>query len=222
VIKRLVYDQRRVSLADLVTAMDANYAGYDRIERLVQAAPRFGNDVDEVDDMVSQVSRHVASCARQQAGRIGFHYFMVVNINNYANVTMGQATAASADGRQRGAPLANGNTPTAGNDRSGVTALLNSMVKIDPSEHAGYTQNLKFSSSMFRDQRAKVSALLKAYFLMGGTQTMITVVGRGDLEAALQHPEQYRSLIVRVGGFSARFVELSHAVQLDLIQRTLY
>jgi pyruvate-formate lyase len=221
-IKRLVYDQKRLTLAELVAALDANFVGYERVQRLVQSAPKFGNDDDSVDTIVNQVSQHVAAFTRQQAARLGFHYFLIVNINNYANVTHGQLSGASADGRLCGVPLANGNTPTAGSDRSGVTALLNSLVKIDPSEHAGYTHNLKFSKSMFRDDRAKVSALLKAYFASGGTQAMITVVGRGDLEAALEHPEQYRSLIVRVGGFSARFVELSREIQLDLIQRTLY
>jgi pyruvate-formate lyase len=81
---------------------------------------------------------------------------------------------------------------------------------------------MKFSKAMFRDDRPQIEALLKTYFASGGTQAMITVVGRGDLENALTEPEKYRSLIVRVGGFSARFVELNRDVQLDLINRTLY
>jgi pyruvate-formate lyase len=221
-IKWLVYDQQKLSLQELVAALDANYFEQERVQRMLQAAPKYGNDNDYVDLIAQQVSTHAAHYTCIQAERIGFHYFLIVNINNYANVTFGQQTAASADGRKSGTPLANGNTPTAGNDRAGVTAFLNSIVKLNPSEHAGYTQNMKFSKQMFREDRAKVSALLKAYFSSGGTQAMITVVGRGDLEAALSEPDQYRNLIVRVGGFSARFVELAHEVQLDLIQRTLY
>jgi pyruvate-formate lyase len=221
-IKWLVYDQHRLGLEELVAVLDADFAGFEREYRLIKAAPKYGNDNSFVDAVAQQVSDHVARCTYSQAERIGFQYFLIVNINNYANVTFGQQTAASADGRRSGAPLANGNTPTAGNDRCGVTAFLNSIVKLDPSVHAGYTHNMKFSKQMFREDRAKVSALLKGYFASGGTQAMITVVGRGDLEAALREPEQYRNLIVRVGGFSARFVELDREVQLDLIQRTLY
>lgn len=221
-IKWLVYDQQKLTLEQLLAALDADYVGFEREYRMLKAAPKYGNDHDYVDAITRQVSEHVAHCTCEQAARIGFHYFLIVNINNYANVSMGKQTAASADGRRCGAPLANGNTPTAGNDTRGVTAFLNSIVKLDPSEHAGYTHNMKFSKQMFREDRAKVSALLKGYFASGGTQAMITVVGCGDLEAALREPEQYRNLIVRVGGFSARFVELTRDVQLDLIQRTLY
>ncbi len=81
---------------------------------------------------------------------------------------------------------------------------------------------MKFSKSTFREERPKVEALLKTYFQQGGAQAMITVVGRGEMEAALLEPEKYRNLIVRVGGFSARFVELTPAIQRDLIARTLY
>ncbi len=221
-IKYLVYDHQKLSLEQLVAALDADFEGFERERRLLQSAPKYGNDDDYVDEITRQVSAHVSHFAHLQAARIDFQYYLIVNINNFANVSMGKQTAASADGRRCGAPLANGNTPTAGNDRCGVTAFLNSIVKLDPSEHAGYAHNMKFSRSMFREDRAKVSALLKAYFANGGTQAMITVVGRGDLEAAMLHPEQYRSLIVRVGGFSARFVELARDVQLDLLQRTLY
>jgi pyruvate-formate lyase len=221
-IKWLVYDQQKITLEQLAAALNADYEGSERVYRMLQAAPKYGNDNDYVDQIAQQVSDHVSHFTYLQAERIGFHYFLVVNINNYANVSFGQQTAASADGRRRGAPLANGNTPTAGNDRAGVTAFLNSIVKLDPKEHAGYTHNMKFSKQMFREDRARVSALLKAYFASGGTQAMITVVGRGDMEAALEQPEKYRGLIVRVGGFSARFVDLPREVQLDLIERTLY
>jgi pyruvate-formate lyase len=221
-IKRLVYDLKKFSLEELVAALDANFAGYERIYRMLLATPKYGNDNDAADKIVQQVSQHVAHFTHIQAQRVGFQYYLIVNINNYANVSFGQQTAASADARRSGAPLANGNTPTAGNDCSGVTAFLNSIVKLDPSEHAGYTHNMKFSKSMFREDRPQISALLKAYFANGGTQAMITVVGRGDMEAALLEPEKYRNLIVRVGGFSARFVDLAPEVQRDLIQRTLY
>jgi pyruvate-formate lyase len=186
------------------------------------SAPKYGNDDPAVDGLVRAVSDHVAGYTRAQAERVGLDYYLVVNINNYANVSLGKLCAASADGRPNGAPLANGNTPTAGNDRKGVTALINSIAPLDASCHAGYTQNMKFSPAWFHKDRAKLEAVLDTYWAAGGTQAMITCVGRGDLEAAIREPEKHSNLIVRVGGFSARFVELAPDVQADLLNRTLY
>jgi len=221
-IKKLVYDEKVLTREELLAALDADFVGYEGVHRLLQAAPKYGNDDDAADAMLQAVSRQACLAAIQQAEKVGMDYLLIVNINNFSNVTQGAVTAASADGRRAGDPLANGNGPTAGGDRSGVTAFLNSIVKPDPSLHAGYVHNMKFSRAMFGPDRPKLEALLDTYWANGGTQAMITVVSRGDLEAALQEPEKYANLIVRVGGYSARFVELPHAVQQDLLKRTLY
>jgi pyruvate-formate lyase len=81
---------------------------------------------------------------------------------------------------------------------------------------------MKFSKATFRDERPKVEALLNTYFANGGAQAMLTLVGRGEMEAAMCEPEKYRNLLVRVGGFSAHFVELTPEIQRDLLARTLY
>ncbi|RPI24986.1 MAG: pyruvate formate-lyase [Chloroflexota bacterium] len=221
-IKSLVYDRNLIQLDRLIAALDADFVGYEQEYRLMRLAPKFGNDLPEADEMLCRVSEHVARHTMAQAKRIGLDYFLIVNINNWMNVQLGQQTIASAEGRRACQPLANGNTPTAGNDTQGVTAFLNSLVKPDATLHAGYTQNMKFSKSLFRESLPKVEALLDTYFDNGGAQAMITVVGRHDLENALKEPEKYRNLIVRVGGFSARFVELDAEIQKDLLARTLY
>ena len=221
-IQNLVYDRKVMSLQQLVTVLDADFSGFTREHRLMRLAPKYGNDDPAADAMLCAVSEHVAAHTHAQAHRLGFDYFLIVNINNHMNVGLGAQTGASAEGRRSRAPLANGNTPTAGNDTQGVTAFLNSIVKPDVSLHAGYTQNMKFSKSTFREERPKVEALLNTYFANGGAQAMFTVVGRGEMEAALREPEKYRNMIVRVGGFSARFVELTPEIQRDLLARTLY
>jgi pyruvate-formate lyase len=221
-IRRLVFEERSVSPEELLAALDANFEGYERVLQLLNNVPRFGNDDPAADGMVQAVSDHISQITFEQASRVGLDYYLVVNINNYANVQLGKLCAASADGRRSGEPLANGNTPTAGSDRKGITAFLNSIARVDPSYHAGYTHNMKFSRAWFGADRPKLDALMRAYFARGGTQAMITVVRRGDLEAALAEPEKYRNLIVRVGGFSARFVDLAPDVQADLLKRTLY
>lgn len=118
--------------------------------------------------------------------------------------------------------MANANNPTGGMDKNGVTALLNSLVKLSPRHHAGAVQNMRFSKEMFGPLLPKTKGLLSTYFHNGGAQAMITVLNRGDLEQAMIYPEKYQNLIVRVGGFSARFVELSRDDQAELLSRTLY
>ncbi|MBR5943006.1 MAG: pyruvate formate-lyase, partial [Clostridia bacterium] len=118
-------------------------------------------------------------------------------------------------------PMANGNNPMGGRDKSGPTAMLNSLTKLDPSLHAGAVQNMKFTTEMFNKYREKTKALLTAYFRKG-QQAMLNVLNKGDLEDALVHPEKYPDLIVRVGGFAARFVELDPDVQREIVSRTLY
>jgi len=221
-IKDLVYDQKLLTPDRLLAALDADFEGYARERRLVSDAPKYGNDDDRADGMLLRVHNHVCSVVREQRERTPLHSYLVVIINNSANTLMGHWTAASADGRRAGTPMSNGNAPSSGNDRKGITAMLNSIAKPSPAIHAGAVQNMKFSRELFLTQRAQLEALLESYFARGGAQAMITVVSRDDLERALEAPEQYRHIFVRVGGFSARFVDLPRDVQLEILQRTLY
>lgn len=81
---------------------------------------------------------------------------------------------------------------------------------------------MKFSKEMFREHRDLVKGILETYFEKGGSQAMINVVDKGELEQAMIHPEEYQDLFVRVGGYSGRFVSLPKEVQLDILNRTLY
>lgn len=221
-IKKLVFDEQKISKEELLEALKSDFVGYENIQRQLLEAPKYGNDDDFADSMMQEVHNHVCHTVRNQSERVGLHSYLVVVINNSANTLMGQWTSASADGRKSGRPMANGNNPTGGQDKKGATAMLNSLVKPDPTIHAGAVQNMKFSPELFSTQREKLDALLGTYFDSGGTQAMITVVNRGDLEQAMIEPEKYGHLFVRVGGFSARFVELGRDVQMEILSRTLY
>ncbi|MFA5263093.1 MAG: pyruvate formate lyase family protein [Opitutaceae bacterium] len=222
-IKRLVFDERKISGATLMQALDADFVGAEDIRRLLLAAPKYGNDDPVADDMQVRVHEHVCRTTRDLARQVGLDSYLVVIINNLMNTVLGRHCLASPDGRKRGTPLANANNPAPGMDRSGVTAFLNSLVKLDPSIHASSVQNMKFSREMFsRELRPKLDALLDTYWRKGGTQAMINVLNRRDLESALREPEKYANLMVRVGGFSARFVDLAPDVQQEILARTLY
>jgi pyruvate-formate lyase len=118
--------------------------------------------------------------------------------------------------------MANGNTPAGGNDQKGITALIKSITQPASDIHAGSVQNLRFGRDTFIRQRDKVEAILDSYFLQGGSQAMVTVINRGDLEKAMLEPEKYKDLFVRVGGFSARFVDLPKDVQVEILSRNTY
>jgi pyruvate-formate lyase len=221
-IRELVYEQRRISPEQLLGALDADFAEHALERRLLRDAPKYGNDDQTADDMLLRVDRHVCDAVAGEAARVGLHSYRVVIINNSANTLMGHHTAASADGRLAGTPMNNGNAPSGGNDRLGPTALLNSLAKLDAALHAGAVQNLSLAPELFTGHRAELEALLRGYFERGGSQAMITVVNRADLERAMRDPDSYRHLFVRVGGFSARFVDLSRDVQLEILSRVVY
>lgn len=221
-LKKLVYDTQTCTLDEIIVALDSNFEGQMRLRKQLLDQPKYGNDEDEADAMMVKVHAHVCMAAIREAKNVGLDSYLVVNINNDANTTLGKYTAASADGRLAYTSMANGNTPTMGMDTQGATALLNSLRKPRTDIHAGATQNFKLSREQLTRFRQQTIQLIDTYFKEGGAQIMITAVNKGDLEDAMEHPEQYPNLLVRVGGFSARFVELPREVQLEILNRTLY
>ncbi len=221
-IKRLVFEEKKISPRKLLLMLERNFEGFEEERGLLLSAPKYGNDDPEADAIAAKVQNHVCHAVSSTATENGLHTHLVVVINNSANTSMGKYTGASADGRKAGEPMANANNPSGGSDTNGLTALLNSLASFPQKEMAGSVQNLKLSKDLFTRYPQKTDALLRVYFLKGGSQLMLNVVGREDLERAIIEPEKYKNLIVRVGGFCARFVELEPMVQKEILSRTLY
>jgi pyruvate-formate lyase len=221
-IKKLIYDEKTVAPETMIRALAENFRGFEDLRKLCLNLPKFGNDDAEVDALAVDFHEKLCGMVRGQASRVGLDSYLVVVINNRMNTTFGLNTPASADGRLANTYMANANNPTGGMDKNGLTAMLNSLLKLRPHLHAGSAQNMRFSREMFGRLRPKTEAVLKGYFDAGGAQAMITVLGRKDLEKAMETPGAYKNLIVRVGGFSAKFVELPPPVQRELLSRTLY
>ncbi|MGA7723263.1 MAG: pyruvate formate lyase family protein [Ignavibacteriaceae bacterium] len=221
-IKKLVYDEKILSIYELKSCLQANFSGYERIQKKMLNCPKYGNDNETADNMLLEVHNHLCNYTLKQKHSTSLHSYLVVVINNDANTIIGEHTSASADGRKAFAYMNPGNAPVDGMDKNGVTAFLNSIVKPDTRIHAGAVQNMKFSKEMFSEYRDKLEILLATYWQNGAAQAMLTVVGRNDLEAAMEHPELYQNLLVRVGGFSERFVNLPRHTQLEILNRTLY
>lgn len=221
-IRELVFEQKKIAPERLLAALRANFVGYEAERALLLAAPKYGNDDPRVDSLARDLHDFEARIIRDQADRVGLHSFLMVVINNSANTYLGRWTGASADGRAALSFMANANNPVGGMDQNGVTAMLNSLAHFPPEHHAGVVQNVKLSRDLFAKAPEKARALIDGFFKNGGTQAMMTVLGRHDLEEALAAPEEHQNLLVRVGGFSARFVSLEPDVQQEVLARTQY
>ena len=221
-IKTLVYDQKRFTLEELVHMLDSNFEGYAAERKLCLDAPKYGNDDDVADGMATRLFADLSDLTVKAGKAAGLDNYNIVSVNNSMSAEWGNYCDASACGRLRGSAMANGNGVSAGADKSGITALLNSMSKFDNTKHVGVINNVRFTKDLFVGSMDKVGAVLKAFYENGGVQTNLCVIGRDDLENAMAHPEDYQNLLVRIGGFSARFVTLSPIVQREIIERTTY
>lgn len=221
-IKELVFERKKYTLEQLEQALLANFEGYEELRHDCLACDKYGNDLETADSMANDLYEFVAKGVRDRGIAIGMQYFLIVISNNQLNTEWGLNTAASPDGRLRGMYMNPANNPQGGADKSGPTAMLNSLAKFDARYHAGSVQNIKFTPSMFNNHREVIKSLFKTYFERGGCHIMVTVVDSGVLEDAVEHPEKYPNLIVRVAGFSAVFVDLSPEIQQELLSRVLY
>ncbi|GHV42127.1 putative formate acetyltransferase 3 [Spirochaetia bacterium] len=221
-IKKLVFDEKKISPQEMIAAMDNNFVGYERERKLMIDAPKFGNDIPYVDTILLDLHNYICATAREQAPKAGLKSYLSVNINNAQNTTLGRWVGATPDGRKSGMPMANANNPASGSDKNGLTAMLNSIVSLPHNNHAGMVQNMRFTRETWTHQDGKVQTLVSDYFDRGGAQAMITVVGREDLLNAMKNPGEYKDLIVRIGGLSARFVALKKDVQQEIYDRTSY
>ena len=221
-IKHLVYDTKKYTLRELHEAVLADFIGYEDIRKDCLACDKYGNDLDTADEMANDLYEFVAKGVRKRGIKAGMQYFLIVISNNSMNSDWGNTTAATPDGRGRGMYMNPANNPQGGADKSGPTAMLNSLAKFDAKYHGGSVQNIKFTPNMFNNNKTIIKHLMQTYFKKGGCHLMVTVVDKATLEDAVAHPEKYPNLIVRVSGFSAVFVNLPPNVQAELLSRMTY
>ena len=219
-IKKLVYDEKMYTLDEVLAALDANFEGYEGIHKALLAVPKYGNDDSETDIILARLWRDMTDAAQKAGAAEGLDFLTVSSVNP-GGYHIGWAMGATADGRQKQQPYAIGNAPTAGNDKSGLTALMNSVLRTDPA-NGGSITNFKVSREFFTKERKKFEALFSAYWAGGGLQANVTIINRGDLEAAMKEPEKFPNLLVRLGGWSARFIDLDRYTQNEILNRTLY
>lgn len=220
-LHKLVYEEQVLPLEQLVAVLDADWAGQEALRlRFRNKAEKFGNDRPEVDALRASIAGDWYREIQQYPAVLGgFHWpGEVVFVYHEWH---GRHTAASADGRRRGEPLASSAGASSGTDRSGPTALMNSMLAVPQSEcRTCCVLNLRFSKKVWSDDPTRVNDLLRSYFAQGGYQLQVNLASREELLAARANPEAYGDLVVRVGGFSDYYVRLAENLQLEILERT--
>ncbi len=271
VIKKLVFEEKKLSMAELKEAMDANFgqgisseqaqkvtasvvkelltagkkvteeqiakiflmalhtevsaeqkAYYERICSMIEAVPKYGNDLEEPDGMAREVAYTYTRPMEQfKNPRGGIFQAGLYPVS--ANVPLGQQTGATPDGRLAHTPVADGVGPMAGRDTHGPTATANSVAKLDHGIASNGTLfNQKFHPSALKGQQGLQNfvSLIRTFFDKKGMHMQFNVVSKEVLLDAQNHPENYKTLVVRVAGYSALFTTLSRSLQDDIISRT--
>ena len=220
-IEKVVFQEKSATLAELRDAMNHDYEGYETLRDQLLAAPKYGNNDDAADKYAVWFLDYLSAEFAKHRTRDGGAVYVAMAAN-VSNIYAGRQIGATPDGRKRGEPLSDAASPTYGRDQKGVTFTLSSVAKPDYTRAAcGTVVNQKFMPSMFTPDRIKkLAALVRVYFRKGGQEIQINATSREVLTDAMEHPENYQDLVVRVSGFSAYFVTLDRAVQLDILNRT--
>ncbi|MBI4186435.1 MAG: glycyl radical protein [Chloroflexi bacterium] len=221
-VKKLIYDEGKLTWDQLLEALDKDFDGYEEIRQMCLSAPKYGNDIEEVDRLAAEIARFVAEETGRYTGLSGAE--IVCGLYPVTtHMPFGKALGALPSGRKAGQPLADGMSPNQGTDVKGPTAVFKSASAVDHAAHrAGTLLNMKLSPSLLKDEKGLMHfvSLLKAAFALGIYHVQFNAVSAETLKAAQKRPEQYRDLLVRVAGYSAYFVELRRDVQDDIIART--
>jgi formate C-acetyltransferase len=222
-IKKLVYDEKKYTMEELIDALNKNFDGYEKLYHDFKNCEKFGNDIEEVDSITARaLNRFFTVLKRNNTYRGGVFTGGCSPFNRAANY--GKKTAALPNGKLRGEPLlADSIAATPGRDTQGPTSQIKSVLKFNHFDAgSGFVFQNKFQKKMFNTEKGKASfiALAKAFFAGGGQQYTITVVSPEDLLQAKEHPENHRNLIVRVGGYSDYFVNLTTELQDNVIERS--
>jgi pyruvate-formate lyase len=225
-IQYLVFDQKKMTMAQLLDAMDANWEGHEDLRQMCVNAPKYGNDDDYVDDWYVRLSRDTQAILLSRPDPITGAKPILFKGAAAGHVVQGKAVGAMPNGRYAGTPIYDGGTSAmAGGDKNGPTALILSATKYPTAyECAGVAHNMKFSKAVLNspEKLAKMASLIKTFTKRGGWHIQFNIHSAEELMKARENPAEHKDLLVRVGGYSAYFVDLPPELQEEIVERTMH
>jgi len=221
-IKKMVYDEKIISIQELTEVLNSNFEGQEGLrQKMMYKYDKWGNDEAEIDSFACQlwdlftgeVAKH--TCIRGGRYSAGAYSMGV-------HVIEGFVTRPTADGRKAFEPISNSLSPVNGVEKNGITAIFNSVAKLDYQNAAnGVAVNVRIHPQNLEQDKHldKFYHLLKTYFEIGGMQIQPNVVSTETLRDAQKNPEKYKDLIVKVGGYNATYVDLGAPIQNEIVNR---
>jgi len=222
VIKKLVFEEKKVTIGELAKAVNANWEGYDELRNMAIEVPKYGNDDHYVDEIAIKIANHYYREIHQYKDIFGSPFNTAfMGISNY--IPMGRVLGATPCGRKAGEPSSEGVSPYVGTDKSTPLAAMRSAAKVNQEIHSGGTLlNLRLNHDLVATKRgqANLGAMIQSFFSLGAFHVQFNTVSSKILKDAQQNPQNYKDLLVRVAGYSTQFVNLSHSMQDAIIART--
>lgn len=224
IIKKVIFEDKEMTLPALIEILENNYKDNEILrQRFINKYSKYGNDIDDVDYCGSEVLTYYCKEV-EKFKNIRGGYFHPGSYTVSAHIPLGEAVGATPDGRLAGEQLADGGlSPMVGRDKEGPTSILKSVSKLDSYLTSnGSLLNVKFNPSALdnEDGIRKFVGYLQAFMRLKLQHIQFNIISAETLKDAQKYPDKYKSLVVRVAGYSAIFVELNKAIQDDIISRT--
>lgn len=223
-IDECVFKKHYLTMGELIDLLDTNFAGREDLRQLlINKAPKFGNDIEEVDKYAGWLIGFIDESFQQYHDAHGGPYTTLVATQAY-NIELGKLIGATPDGRLAGTALADNASPSLGCDINGPTAVVNSLGACDELvPQSGLLLNQRFDPAIVAGEKGIdiIETVFRAHFAQNGYHIQINVVDDETLRAAQKDPDNYRHILVRVAGYSAYFVDLSTEIQDNIIERTI-
>jgi formate C-acetyltransferase len=224
-IKKFVYDDKTITMDELVKAIEANFKGYEVIHAMLSnATPMYGNDIPDIDLMAGEFTDFAyAEIIKHKSFRGPAYISGLYPVSSH--VPHGLVVGALPYGRLAGTPLADGLSPKGGTDTEGPTAVLKSVAKINHEMHtAGTLLNMRLDPVSVQGDTGlkRISSLIRTLVDLNIYHIQFNVTNSEVLCKAQKSPERYKGLLIRVAGYSAYFTELCKEMQDDIIQRTIH
>ena len=223
-IKKLVFEEKKLTMAEIIEALECNFEGKEALRQMLLNAPKYGNNDAYVDTVAQDVDRQALEFTRKYSKELGVHLDLRL-VPFTSHVPFGKVVSATPNGRKAYTPLADGSSASHGADVNGPTAVLLSNFNsknYNFRERASRLLNIKFTPSCVAGDEGtqKLASFIRTWCDLKLWHLQFNIINKETLLKAKKDPDKYRGLIVRVAGYSAYFCDLSPELQDDIIART--